>query len=485
MKKTTLALGIVVLAGAAYAGSAWYVGKQAQTTIREGVTQTNDRVLKMIGPDLNSSHFNIEIRDYERGVFSSTAQYVVHTRDSDGSPIEYVLQDHLQHGPFPWAALSEGKLAPMLAYSQAQMQVTPAVQEWFDAHQGQTPLSIKTQVGFDGRGVSYWMFSPFEISRDQRRVSFSGGYIEIVFSNEFNNNVATGHFDLYAFTDSVTGEKVEVRDISLNSTTERMADRQIEHRSTAQIKTFTVAGSPDTQPVEMNELDVEVSSAQKGGFLDAHVRYDIARILVEGADLGQMTASGSITQLNLDALSRLQASYAEMAAERGPDTEPGFLLTQDEQLVLQEMMRPILAAAPTIAVDPVVWKNSSGQSQASVFLALRDPGELDSANAARLLQKMLANAKLDLAVDRAMVVEFFQQVAASEDTDRSQAGESGGQLFDEYADLLTQLGITQLENNTLTLALDAFPSEDKIVLNGEAMTTEQLMVLGMGLLFMY
>ena len=59
MRKSTLALGVVVLAGAAYVGSAWYVGKEAQTTISEAVAQTNEHVLKMIGPDLDSSHFNI------------------------------------------------------------------------------------------------------------------------------------------------------------------------------------------------------------------------------------------------------------------------------------------------------------------------------------------------------------------------------------------------------------------------------------------
>src|SRR5690554_2258525 len=118
MKKTTLVLGVVVLVSAAYVGTSWYVGKQAQTTISHAVAQTNERAVNMLGPDLNSSHFNIEIRDYTRGVFSSSAQYVIHTLDSDDKPLEYVLQDHLQHGPFPLEALRAGKFVPMLAYSQ-------------------------------------------------------------------------------------------------------------------------------------------------------------------------------------------------------------------------------------------------------------------------------------------------------------------------------------------------------------------------------
>src|SRR5690554_1182725 len=142
MKKTSLVLSVVALVGAAYVGTSWYVGKQAQALISHTVTQTNERAVKILGPDLNSAHFNIEIRQYARGVFSSSAQYVIHTLDSDGNALEYILQDDLQHGPFPLAALGSGEFVPMLAYSQADMVVTPAMQEWFDAQQCQAPLTI-------------------------------------------------------------------------------------------------------------------------------------------------------------------------------------------------------------------------------------------------------------------------------------------------------------------------------------------------------
>lgn len=484
MKKTTLVLGVVVLVSAGYAGTSWYVGKQAQTTISRAVTQTNERAVKMLGPDLNSSHFNIEIRDYTRGVFSSSAQYVIHTLDADGKPLEYVLQDHMQHGPFPFEALRAGKFEPMLAYSQADMVVTPAVQEWFDAQQGQTPLTIETQVGFGGQGTSNWTFAPLEMTREQHRVSFSGGSLNVVFSGDFGNNVVTAHFDVYTLTDNASGEKVEVRDISLHSITNVMADQHVDHRSTAQVKSVAVGDAPDTSPIEISDLEMELTSTQKDGFLDAKLRYDIAQIVIEGEDLGKMSVAGAIAQLNLDASYDLQAAYAAMAQERGPETEPGFLLTHDEQLILQEKMRPILAAAPSVSIEPLVLENSSGKSRASAFVALRDPGELGSANAVQLLQQMIANAKLELVLDRSMIVELFQKMGAGKENDRTQAGEFGGQLFDEYGDLLTQLGIMQRQDNTLTLTLDATPSEDRIVLNGEAMTTEQVMVLALGLMFM-
>lgn len=485
MKKTTVVFGAVVLLGAAYVASTWYVGKEAQSMIADAVEKTNERAVKMLGPDLSSARFNIEIRDYQRGLFSSTAQYVIHFVDSDGAPLEYVLQDRLEHGPFPLAAVRDGKLAPMLAYSQAEMVVTPAIQEWFDPKQGQTPLHVETQVGFGGQGTSHWTFAPLETSRAERRASFSGGYVDVVFSDDFNNSVATGHFDLYSLTDNASGEKIEVRDINLNSTTTMVADKHFDHHGAAQVKSLIFSEGPDASAVEVGDLGVEVTSTQKAGFLDARVQYDTARILVDGADLGQMTAAAAVTQLDIDALGDLQATYAAMGAQRGPDTEAGFLLTADEQLILQDKLRPILAAAPTFSLEPILWKNAGGESQASAVVAVRDPGTIETANAAQLLQELIAHATLDVAIERSMVVELFQQVGAGDGTDATQAGELGGKLFDEYADLLTQLGLTTLTDGTLTLALNASPAKDQITLNGDVINTEQLMMLALGLLLLY
>lgn len=484
MRKITLSLGIVAVLAAAYVGSSWYVGKEAQTAIVRTVDQANERFVKMLGPDLSSAHLNVTIRDYQRGVFSSTANYVIHTVDSEGEPLEYVMQDHLQHGPFPLAALRDGKFKPMLAYSQAAMVVSPSVQKWFDLKQGRTPLRIDSQVGFGGQGVSQWTFAPFEAIHDEDHVSFSGGHIRVVFSDGFNNNVATGHFDHYVMTDSVSGEKVEVRDIGLNSTTKTGTGSEINHHSKAHVKSLAVTGDSESSPAVIEDLSIDLSSTQKSSLLDARLQYDFARILIDGNDLGQMKLGVSLDHLNVDALSELQSTYALMMQKRGPDTEPGFDLTDEEQAILQDKLRPILAAEPSLSIEPVTWKNSGGQGSASALVQLRDPGEIEDMNADELIRKLITRVKLDLAVSRPMVVQLFQQIRADDDADPAQADDLGGQLFDEYAELLTKAGLMVRQDDVLTLSLEAVPADDRVALNGETMTTEQLTMLGLGLLLL-
>lgn len=483
MRKIAMPLGIVAVVAVAYVGGSWYVGKEAQTAIVRTVDQANERFVKMLGPDLSSAHLKVEIRDYQRGVFSSKAQYVIHTVDSDGEPLEYVMQDDLQHGPFPLAALADGKFNPMLAYSQAVMVVTPSIQKWFDLKQGQTPLRVESQVGFGGQGVSNWTLSPFETVNDEGRISFSGGHVRIVFNDGFNNNVATGHFDHYAMTDTVSGEKFEVRDIGLDSNTKTRSGGEIDHHSKARVKSFAVTGAAETSPAVMEDLSVELSSTQKASMLDARLDYDVTRVLVDGNDLGQMKLGVALKQLNVDALSELQTTYAAMMQKRVSDADKDDF-TEEEQAVLQEKLRPILAAGPSLSIEPVTWKNSAGESTASAFVELRDPGEVEGVEADELARKLITLIKLDLAISRPMIVQLYQQVGVDEDTDRTEMGELGGQAFDGYAEMLTKAGLVKRKDDVLTLSLEAAPADDRVTLNGEEMTTEQLVMLGLGLLML-
>lgn len=484
MKKTRVVLAVIVAAGVVWTGSAWYVGKEARRVISDGVAQANERVVTMLGPDLNSSHFRIEIRDYEQGIFSSSVRYAVHTVDSDGKPMEYLLQDQLQHGPFPLGAIRAGDFAPMLAYSRAEMVVTPDVREWFGDEPGQVPFRAETRVGFAGAGRSDWTFAPFEFVHDQRRVSFSGGHVQLEFTGGVNNNVGTGHFDRYSLIDSAAGEHLELRDISLDSVTRQLADRHVEHNSSAQVKSmaFWVAG--DMKPAMVEGLDVVLSSTQRDRLLDAGIRYEAGRILVDDTDLGKMTAAASINRLDVPALTDLQTRYADMAREVGRDTLLEFDLSPEQQAQLQEALRLVLAPGPTLSVDALDWTNASGALRAAASVSLRDPGDVETDHSVQLLRELIEQADLELSVDRAMVVELFRQVVGRDADDREQAGELGGMLFDDYAALLSGIGLMTLNNGTLGMSLQALPGQDRVVLNGETLTTEQLMILALGLMLL-
>lgn len=484
MKKVMGTVGAVVIVGLIYAGSSWYVGSKAEDAIADAVHQSNERIATLLGSGPAGDRFNIEIRRYDRGVFSSTAEYVIHTVDALGEPVEYVISDHLGHGPFPVTALRAGRLSPMLAYSQADMVVTPSVQRWFDPQQAPTPLHISTQVGFGGAGTSAWTFAPFETNHEGKQVSFSGGELHIEFTDRFNNSVATGHVQALVIADDANGEKVEVRDITLHSTTVMQARDQVDQRSSVGITSLTIAGEPQTEAVRVDDLDIELHSVQKGSIIDATLRYDLAGIALDDAQLGQLTFNGAVKQLDVRALASLQDAYAAISQRRGPDAEPGFELTPDEQAELVQHMLPLLATGPSITLDPLTWTNGGGQSDASASIVLRRPSASENLNADDLLRELVDRATLSLSVSRPMVVQLFEQVGTGQDANPGQAGQMGGLLFDQYAELLARTGLMTRQGDVLSLSIDVVPATNQVVLNGETMTMEHFMMLALGLLLL-
>lgn len=478
MRKSTGLISAAALVAVAYTGFSWYVGQQAEQAIVEGVDQANARFTKMLGPNLSGTHFVIRINDYQRGVFSSTAEYVVSTTDSQGNSRDYIVQDHLQHGPFPLATLRTGNLAPLLAYSQATLKVTPAVKTWFDADQGETPLQIVSRIGFGNKGVSTWTLSPLEINRDDGdQLSFSGGEVRIEFKNGFNNNVAYGHFDSYRLKDGASGEQLDVRDIALQSTTQVSAPKQFDHQSQAVVKSLTVSGDALSAPVAVHDLTVALTSTQADDLVDSGLHYQFGRVDVDEVSIGQLSAALSASRVNVRALADLQLSYAAMEKKRdaGQDTD----LTPDEQAQLKQKLAVLLDAGPVISIDSFVWQNAVGQSQASASLAWQKPEHEDAADI-DLLKQLISNAKLDVSISRPMVVQLFQQFGANDDVSPEQAGLQGGEVFDEYAEGAARAGLMTLDDDTLSLSLDASPATNKVVLNGKTMSMDELLMLGLG-----
>src|SRR5690606_1829044 len=101
MKKSAVLAGSLVVAAAAYTGAAWYMGMEAENTIRAAVDRANQRIIKTLGPDVGSVGATLSIDAYQRGLFSSRARYTFTLQDGDDRT-QVTFEDHMQHGPFPW-----------------------------------------------------------------------------------------------------------------------------------------------------------------------------------------------------------------------------------------------------------------------------------------------------------------------------------------------------------------------------------------------
>ena len=470
MKKPVVFVGAIVLVAAAYTGVSWYVGLQAEATIREGVGQANDRIVKTFGPDMGALGATLEISEYRRGIFSSDVRYTILFDDGE-ERLELGMDDRMQHGPFPWALVKQGSFAPLLAYSRSQLVDTEAVKRWFDAARGAMPLQADTRIGFGGEGVSVWRFSPLEWAMDGDRLSFSGGEAQVRFSNDFRDSEGEGDFASLVVNDGTENETFALKDISLRSNVATATDDTVQVRSTLQAASFTIEEVVEEENLTVEGIKLSFDSRQQASLLDASLRYDFDRVLVGEFELGSMSVGGMVARLNYEAFSALLAEYDAIELEHGVGED--FELTPQDETRLLAKLVPVLASSPELALQPAAWRNEKGESTLAVKAAFQ-PLAADGAEDLGGITQALQELSIDLVLSRPMFLQAFAQAGGGA-SEKQQLEMLAGLMFDRYISELEREGLIQRQGDRAMTRI--VYTDGSVDINGRTLTLEEFLEL--------
>lgn len=142
MKKSLVAAGIIVALGVVWTGGAWYTGKQLEGRIADMVQQANAQ-LRSSAPE---SGLELSYQNYQRGLFSSHLQLVVKPIAGQANSWlaagqSVVLDEVVDHGPFPLVSLKTFNLAPAMASVHTTLVKNDASQALFEIAKGNTPFT--------------------------------------------------------------------------------------------------------------------------------------------------------------------------------------------------------------------------------------------------------------------------------------------------------------------------------------------------------
>lgn len=472
MKKSAVLAGSLLVAAAAYTGVAWYVGMEAEKTIRTAVERANQRIVKTLGPQRSKVGATIEIVGYERGIFSSHARYTFVVQDGDDH-VELTIQDVMQHGPFPLGLLRQGELAPQLAYSRSQLEDTESVKRWFDAARGAQPLTALTRIGFGGQGATVWKLAPLQWVSDGDRFSFSGGQMQARFTNDFRDSVAEGHFDALVVGEGGDSETVALDNIRFESRFRTAEDESVQVHSTVKVDSL-VADAVAAQSLTLEHLSLAFDTHQQASLLDAALRYDVQRILVGDIDLGSITLGGKVARLDFEAFSALVSEYDAIAAEHGARDGEDFDLTEEDEKRLMARIVPALASSPELALQPVSWRNAKGETTVALNIAMQPLPDGDARVQEEALAESLREMRLDLALSRPMLLEVISR-ATGGDNEASEFEVLAGMMFDAYTQRLQQQGLVRREEQRVLST--AVYRDGVVTLNGQEMSVEEFLGL--------
>ncbi len=193
MKKSLVAVGVVVALGVIWTGGAWYTGKQLESRFADMVAQANAQ-LKRTAPEAG---LELSYQDYQRGIFSSQLKMVVKPiAGADKALLKpgqsVVLNEYVDHGPFPLAALKRFNLVPSMASVNTTLVNNDVTKPLFDIAKGETPFVIDTRISYGGDTHSAINLKPLNYEKDAEKVAFSGGDFELSADRDGNVVSLTG-----------------------------------------------------------------------------------------------------------------------------------------------------------------------------------------------------------------------------------------------------------------------------------------------------
>ncbi len=482
MKKLALAVAVPL---ALFGAATFYTSTQVESTARDAVDQANLKLREMgVGAGADVS---LTLLSFERGLLSSTARYQIDidVADDEGNTEHYalLLNDRLEHGPFPVSRLSRGQLMPVAAQSHFELERTPLTQKLFDAASGEVPLVGEVTIGYDGQAGDLRTaalniededgsvrIAPanlnFEANRDGSDVRMDGELAEI--------DIDLQH------SDSGQPVQVSLRGIGLS------ADKQDYDAgfgfgpSAITLQRMEIKAG-DEPAVVIQQASVEEALSRGSRGLDQTIGYRIGEVSAKGQTFRNLALVFSLRNLEESSLKALVASYKDILDQSATPQESFAGMTSAQQQELQTRSLQLLEHKPTLALDEFGFETVHGAARLSVVLDLQSPSA-EAFTPDAMITSMLASLKADAGIDRNLVRDIAGLVVQNNARDGQldqaalqQETEAATELFSGMA---LNTGWSRLEGERLVSSLHY--ANDKVTFNGREMSVPEFLGFAFG-----
>ena len=482
MKKSVVAVGVVVALGLVWTGASWFTGKQIENRLAEMVAQANSEIKRTApeaGPELS-------YQNYQRGVFKSHMQLVVkpvagteNTWLKAGQSV--VLDEVVDHGPFPLAQLKHFNLIPSMASVKSTLVNNDATKPLFDLAKNESPFVIDTRISYAGDTSSDIALKALNYEKGDEKVAFSGGNFKVDADRDGKVISLTGSAES-GLVNAVNeyDQKVQLTfnnlkadgNSRLTSFDERIGDQKL----TLDKLAIAVEGK-EMAVLEGMDLDGKSEISKDGKSVNSQLDYTLKSLKVQSQDLGSGKLTLKIGNIDGQAWHQFSQQYRAQSQALLADKE---LMTTNPVLYQQKALDALLSnlplllkGEPVITVAPLSWKNSKGETNFNLSLFLKDPATA-TGEAQTLAQEVdrsvkSIDSKLTIPVD--MATEFMTQIAKLEGYNEADAAKLASQQVKGMAAMGQMFRITTLEDNVVGTSLQY--ANGQVTINGQKMPLDE------------
>ncbi|MCQ4225076.1 YdgA family protein [Pseudomonas sp. WS 5018] len=483
MKKLALAVAVPL---ALFGAATFYTSTQVESTARDAVDQANLKLREMgVGAGADVS---LTLLSFERGLLSSTARYQIDidVADDEGNTEHYalLLNDRLEHGPFPVSRLSRGQLMPVAAQSHFELERTPLTQKLFDAASGEVPLVGEVTIGYDGGQAGDLRTAALNIEDEDGSVRIASANLNFEANRDgsdvrMDGELAEIDIDLQR-SDSGQPVQVSLRGIGLSADKQDYDDGFGFGPSAITLQRMEIKAG-DEPAVVIQQASVEEALSRGSRGLDQTIGYRIGEVSAKGQTLRNLALVFSLRNLEESSLKALVASYKDILEQSATPQESFAGMTSAQQQELQARALQLLEHKPTLALDEFGFETAHGAARLSVVLDLQSPSA-EAFTPDAMITSMLASLKADAGVDRNLVRDIAGLVVQNNARDGQldqaalqQETEAATELFSGMA---LNTGWSRLEGERLVSSLHY--ANDKVTFNGREMSVPEFLGFAFG-----
>lgn len=481
-KAAKVVVGVVVVAGVAWAGTAWYTGTRAESEIRAALDQANAEITMAV-PELQ---VKLGLESFERGIFSSDARYSMtltlpaaeepdavdpanpETPPKPAQTKTVYLTDHLDHGPFPISNLKRGSLRPVMAASTFALERNEVVDLWFKAAKEQVPLRGNAVLGYGGHVQGQLVLSPLDYKEAENSLTFSGLVLDVSGAGRGKGpTTARGTVDSFQIAGEAQGvpTSIYLTGLALDSS----VDQNLIGENVLTIK--SAGFESDGRKVQVNGYNQRVDLVQQGDKVGGSIVYEVGQVQLDGRDIASGQFKLNVANLDATALQALTEQYRQAmvrAQAAGNPDEPE--LNEEQQQAFLDTIGKLLAGNPTIAIDPLVVRTGKGESTFTLSVDLTKP-QAPEMNIDALAAETIRKLDARLVLNRPMVTDLVTLQYLESGVEATRAATQARQDVEEMAGMAVQMAVGRAEGENIITTLNY--ADGQIDFNGVKMPVEE------------
>lgn len=490
MKKSTVALGIIVALSVVGVGGAWFTGEKAQTEYLRQIELANQKFQSLgLSDSVNLVYKN---KQFDRSFFTSQVEdEVVISLPKEGQVFTIPLSTKLYHGPFPLNQLEQFNFVPTMFSAQGVIGKNETTQPLFDFLKSDKPVQYQALTSYSLATKGKVELAAGEMTdphSPQNKIAWSN--INIGFDVDKDR---AGKYDMTL--DEVTadlGSSSADGENSQDATTVKSVKTKMKgmkldaaFNPTKWAYIYTGKGSYTTESFEMTSTDYAGKTTSliekglkatsdislNGDFVNLKSESAVDSFVLDGKELGKLTNNSELNHIEANAANALiEAVFTVFKSVRDDKNVNDEVVSEILSSWVENHGMAIFNNQPQLKLNPVSISDNQGKVSLDLNVALAKDPKFDLMKGS--LYKQFTDFAVHIHVDKATAEQIMTQFAPEEDKALIK------EKIEEQAKQAAAQNIVVNNDKNVTLALVLEKGELK--LNGQVIPEEQVQ----GVLFM-